>query len=74
MSDSAIGLRVLMGSAMSEKNPECPICWRAMRFARSLPRVNGEAQVNVFECSYCKISFVTEDHLPISGTRTISHR
>ena len=59
----------------TEKNPDCPVCWRPMRYVRPLPRVNGETQVNVFECQTCKIAFTTKDHLPITGTRTISpHR
>jgi transposase-like protein len=61
----------IVGVAMHPENPGCPICARTMDFVRALPRINGEAQVNVFECRVCKVAFTTEDHKPITGTRTI---
>ena len=71
MRESAIGSHGPKACVMSnEKNPDCPVCWRAMRFVRPLPRVDGETQVNVFECTLCKIAFTTEDHMPITGTRS----
>jgi transposase-like protein len=52
---------------MRPEDPKCPICMAPMKLVRHLPRVNEEAQVNVFECRFCKVSFTTEDHKPISG-------
>jgi hypothetical protein len=49
-------------------NPLCPNCSRPMNIARTLPEaVSDDAAVNVFECSNCHVSFITEDHLPIAG-------
>jgi hypothetical protein len=43
-----------------------------MEFVRALARIKDEAQVNVFQCRSCKVAFTTEDHKPITGTRTIT--
>jgi hypothetical protein len=39
-----------------------------MDISRTLPEAEcDEGAVNVFKCSRCNISFITEDHLPIAG-------
>ena len=38
-----------------------------MHLVRALPRLKDKQQINVFECRQCKVSFTTEDHLPIPG-------
>ncbi len=38
-----------------------------MRLVRPLDRQPGEPEINVYECRVCKVSFTTEDHLPIGG-------
>jgi hypothetical protein len=39
-----------------------------MIVARTIPGVLDEPEVNVYECSRCRVDFITEDHLTISGT------
>jgi hypothetical protein len=39
-----------------------------MIVVRTIPGVLDEPEVNVFECKRCKVDFITEDHLTISGT------
>jgi hypothetical protein len=39
-----------------------------MILARTIPGVLDEREVNVFECSACRVDFITEDHLTIAGT------
>ena len=34
----------------------------------TIPGVLDEPEVNVFECSRCRVDFLTEDHLTIAGT------
>jgi hypothetical protein len=36
--------------------------------ARTMPGKTGAPEVNVYECSRCRISYTTEDHLSIAGT------
>jgi hypothetical protein len=33
------------------------------------PDVGEIIDVNVFKCSVCGVSFISEDHLPIAGVR-----
>jgi transposase-like protein len=49
--------------------PLCPNCSRPMHISRTLPHAEGETEVNVFICSNCNVSFITENHLPIAGDR-----
>jgi transposase-like protein len=53
---------------MHPHSPLCPNCSRPMIVIRTIPGVLGEPDVNVFECSHCRVDFTTEDHLTISGT------
>jgi hypothetical protein len=39
-----------------------------MIVARTIPGVLDEAEVNVYECSRCRVDFITEDHLTIART------
>lgn len=49
--------------------PLCPSCGRAMTFSRTLDPAKGDVEdVNVYKCTHCNVSFVTEDSLPIAGT------
>jgi transposase-like protein len=52
---------------MKPDNVYCPNCGRPMRLVRALPHTRGEDEINVFECRACKVSFTTEDHMPIAG-------
>jgi len=64
-------LRLLSGAVWKESgpmspNPNCPSCGRTM----SLERVVAPYQVDdehVFGCQFCKLTYMTEDHTPISG-------
>jgi hypothetical protein len=39
-----------------------------MTMLHTLPRSQGDhANVNVFDCRQCKVTFTTEDHLPVTG-------
>ena len=50
------------------ENPLCPNCSRPMHVTCTLPEAEcDEGAVNVFACSICDVSFITEDHLPIAG-------
>jgi transcription elongation factor Elf1 len=52
------------------KGPLCPNCGRQMSFSRTLaPDVGETDDVNVFKCSVCGVSLITEDHLPVAGVR-----
>ena len=53
---------------MHPQSPLCPNCSRPMIVARTIPGVLDEPEVNVYECSRCKVNFMTEDHLTIAGT------
>ena len=53
---------------MHSQSPLCPNCSRPMIVIRTIPGVLGEPDVNVFECSHCRVDFTTEDHLTIAGT------
>ena len=46
--------------------PICPNCSQLILARTVLHKVN-EQEANLFECSRCKVSFTTEDHLQISG-------
>ena len=46
----------------------CPSCGRPMHCARTLTHeADDDENVNVYECVFCKVNFITEDHLPIAG-------
>ena len=65
--------RVLSVGNMHPQSPLCPNCSRPMIVARTIPGVLDEPEIdepviNVCECSRCRIDFITEDHLTISGT------
>jgi rubredoxin len=46
----------------------CPNCGRPMRYARTLEPDQGEVEdVNVYKCSVCNVSYITEDGMQISG-------
>jgi hypothetical protein len=48
--------------------PHCPNCGRHMQFARTLEPETGEDEdVNVYKCSVCNVSYITEDCLEVSG-------
>ena len=51
------------------ENPICPNCSRPMKQERTLPGDKWNPESNVFKCDYCGVSFLTEDHIPIAGTR-----
>ena len=53
---------------MHPQSPLCPNCSRPMIVARTIPGVLDEPEVNVYECSHCRVDFITEDHLTIAGT------
>lgn len=38
-----------------------------MHITRTLPAVGDEPEAHVFECSICKVDFITEDHIPVPG-------
>ena len=46
---------------MHSQSPLCPNCSRPMVIARTIPGVLDEPEVNVFECSCCRVDFMTED-------------
>jgi predicted amidophosphoribosyltransferase len=51
-------------------DPICPNCGRKMPISRTLaPDIGETIDVNVFKCSFCGVSFITKDHLPIAGVR-----
>lgn len=54
---------------MSDAGPTCPSCSRPMRMVRTLAKIEGQPGDHVFECSFCHVSFLTEDCLPIAGVR-----
>ena len=60
--------QVLSVGNMHLRSPLCPNCSQPMILARTILGVLGEPEVNVFECSRCRVDFITEDHLTISGT------
>jgi hypothetical protein len=44
--------------------PACPNCGRPM----SLADGNSEdEQPNIFECRTCKVIYMTDDHVPVTG-------
>ena len=45
-------------------NPACPNCGRPMAL---ISPPNGEHDHHNFECSGCKVVYMTEDHTPVSG-------
>jgi hypothetical protein len=59
---------------MHPQSPLCPNCSRPMIVARTIPGVLDQPEVNVYECSRCRVDFITEDHLNnIRNRRAISH-
>jgi hypothetical protein len=48
---------------MHSQSPLCPNCSRPMVIARTIPGVLDEPEVNVFECSCCRVDFMTEGPL-----------
>lgn len=38
-----------------------------MNIARTLPSDDEKPETHVFKCSYCKLDFITEDHVPVAG-------
>lgn len=51
-------------------SPLCPNCGRPMKLSRTLePQPGDTDDVNVYKCSVCNVSFITEDELPIAGVR-----
>jgi hypothetical protein len=64
-------MRVLSVGNMYPQSPLCPNCSRPMILARTIPGVLDEREVDVFECSACRVDFIIEDHLTISGTAVL---
>ena len=49
---------------MPPANPTCPNCGQPMTLV-SPP--NGEHDHHTFECRGCKVIYMTEDHIQVSG-------
>ena len=45
-------------------NPLCPNCSRPMDLVRA---PEDPRDVHTFECQWCHVVFMTEDHVPIGG-------
>lgn len=48
-------------------NPKCPNCGRPMALIAKSERPDD---LNTFECTGCKIVYMTSDHVPMTGHRT----
>ena len=48
-------------------NPKCPSCGHTMRLTKTMPAVHSAQDHNVFQCPYCKLTYMTEDHLAVNG-------
>lgn len=49
------------------ENPLCPNCGRTMAVARTIPAQGEDPEAHVFQCDLCQVSFITDDHVPVSG-------
>ena len=47
-------------------NPTCPNCGQPMAL---ISPPNGDHDHHTFECGGCKVAYMTEDHIPVSGKR-----
>ena len=48
-------------------NPKCPSCGQAMWLVRTVRAPHPADDEHVFECQGCKLTYLTEDHTPVSG-------
>jgi transposase-like protein len=48
-------------------NPKCPSCGTAMWLIRTRTAAHPADGQHVFECQRCKLTYMTEDHTPVSG-------
>jgi predicted RNA-binding Zn-ribbon protein involved in translation (DUF1610 family) len=49
------------------QNPPCPNCGRAMTIRDAGRAALPDDGPHIFECSSCKVVFMTEDHVPVCG-------
>jgi transposase-like protein len=48
-------------------NPKCPSCGHTMWLARTVYAAHSAQDHNVFQCPYCRITYMTEDHTGVNG-------
>jgi NAD-dependent SIR2 family protein deacetylase len=48
-------------------NPKCPSCGHAMWLSRTVYGAHPAQDHNVFQCPYCKITYMTHDHTGVNG-------
>ena len=48
-------------------NPKCPSCGSAMWLIRTVTAPHPADDHHVFHCQHCKLTYMTEDHTPVSG-------
>jgi transposase-like protein len=48
-------------------NPKCPSCGHAMWLTRTVTAPHPADDQHVFQCQNCKLTYMTEDHTPVSG-------
>jgi hypothetical protein len=49
------------------QNPFCPNCGRTMTIRDTGRAALPDDGPHIFECSSCKVVFMTEDHVPVCG-------
>jgi len=48
-------------------NPKCPSCGYAMWLSRTVYGAHPAQDQHVFQCPYCKLTYLTDDHTPVNG-------
>lgn len=57
------------GVAVERKmlDPKCPSCGHAMWLSRTISGDHPAQEQHVFQYSYCKVTYMTDDHTGVNG-------